>query len=144
MTTHFYFKIFNNIKSEHEAEDFAKLELLGLFGEIKAIHNFFDKLLEEPLKSFTSEPIRIQDIVINELPYGKIQGYYGKKRDLTDVTQLVKRLAYIREFFLVVKDKEKPEKILKQIFPDGVINKNVQFFEKNGKILFRFITNQYF
>ena len=144
MTTYFYFKIFNNIKSEHEAEDFARLELLGLFGEVTPIYNFFDKLSEEPLKSFTSEPIRIQDIVINELPYGKIQGYYGKKRDLTDVTQLVKRLAYIREFFLVVKDKEEPEKILKQIFSDGVIGKNVQFFEKNGKILFRFITNQYF
>jgi tRNA G10 N-methylase Trm11 len=144
MIVHFYFKIFNNIKSEHEAEDFAKLELLGLFGEVKTIHNFFDKLLEEPLKSFTSEPIRIQDIITNELPYGKIQGYYGEKQDLINITQLVKRLAYIREFFLIVESKDKPEKILKQIFPDGVIGKNVQFFEKNDKILFRFITNQYF
>jgi len=144
MTAHFYFKIFNNIKSEHEAKDFAKLELIGLFGEVTQIHNFFDKLLEEPLKSFTSEPIRIQDIITNELPYGKIQGYYGKKQDLIDITQLVKRLAYIREIFLIIESKDKPEKILKQIFPDGVVGKNVQFFEKNGMILFRFITNQYF
>jgi DNA modification methylase len=144
MTIHFYFKIFNNIKSEHEAQDFAKLELFGLFGEVVPIHNFVDKLLEEPLKSFTVEPIRIQDIITTELPYGKLQGYYGKKTGLIDVTQLVKRLAYIREFFVVVESEEKPEKILKQIFPDGVIGKNVQFFEIHRKSLFRFITNQYF
>jgi len=144
MTAHFYFKIFNTIKSEHEAKDFAKLELLRLFGEVSLIHNFFDKLLEEPLKSFIYEPIRVQDIITNELPYGKIQGYYGNKRDLTDVTQLVKRLSYIREIFLIIESKDKPEKILKKIFPDGVVGKNVQFFEKDGKILFRFVTNQYF
>jgi DNA modification methylase len=144
MTAHFYFKIFNNIKSEHEAKDFAKLELLGLFGEVSPIHNFFDKLLEEPLRSFTDEPIRIQDIITNELPYGKIQGYYGKKQDSINVTQLVKRLAYIREIFLIIESIDKPEKILREIFPNGVVGKNVQFFEKEGKILFRFITNQYF
>lgn len=144
MAIHFYFKIFNNIKSEHEAQDFAKLELLGLFGEVVPIRNFVDKLLEEPLKSFTAEPIRIQDIITTELPYGKLQGYYGKKTELINITQLVKRLAYTREFFVVLESEEKPEKILKQIFPDGVIGKNVQFFEIRGKILFRFITNQYF
>jgi len=144
MTIYFYFKIFNNIKSEHESQDFAKLELLGLFGEVVPIHNFVDKILEEPLKSFTVEPIRVQDIITTELPYGKLQGYYGKKTGLIDVTQLVKRLAYIREFFVIVESEEKPEKILKQIFPDGVIGKNVQFFEIHRKILFRFITNQYF
>ncbi|MDI6917519.1 MAG: DNA methyltransferase [Thermoplasmatales archaeon] len=144
MTVHFYFKIFNSIKSEHEAKDFAKLELIGLFGEVKTIHNFFDKLSKKPLNLFTSEPIRIQDIITTELPYGKIQGYYGTKEELIDITKLVKRLAYVREIFLVTESKEKPEKILKQIFPDGNIGKNVQFFEKDGNILFRFITNQYF
>ncbi len=144
MTAHFYFKIFNSIKSEHEAKDFAKLELLGLFGKVAPIHNFFDKLSKKPLKLFTSEPIRIQDIITTELPYGKIQGYYGTRDRLIDITKLVKRLAYIREIFLVTESKEKVEKILKQIFPDGSIDKNVQFFEKDGNILFRFITNQYF
>lgn len=144
MMTHFYFKLFNSIKSEHEAKDFAKLELLGLFGDVEPINNFFDKILEEPLKSFVSEPIRIQDIITTELPYGKIQGYYGKKSDWIDITKLVKRLAYIREFFLIVESKDKPESILKKIFSNGVIGKNIQFFEKDGKNLFRFITNQYF
>jgi len=144
MTVHFYFKIFNSIKSEHEAKDFAKLELIGLFGEVKSIHNFFDKLSKKPLKLFTSEPIRIQDIITTELPYGKIQGYYGTKDKLIPLTKLVKRLAYIREIFLVTESKEKPEKLLEQIFPDGSVGKNVQFFEKDGNILFRFITNQYF
>lgn len=144
MTLHFYFKIFNSIKSEHEAKDFAKLELLGLFGKVVPIHNFFDVLSKKPLKLFTSEPMRIQDIITTELPYGKIQGYYGTKDKLMDVTKLVKRLAYIREIFLITESKEKPEKILKQIFPDGSVGKNVQLFEKDGNILFRFITNQYF
>lgn len=144
MMIHFYFKIFNNIKSEHESRDFAKLELLGLFGDVIEINNFSDKLLEEPLKSFTSEPIRIQDIITTELPYGKIQGYYGEKPKGIDVARLVKRLAYTREFFLIIESKEEPEKILELIFPEGTINKNVQFFEKDGKKLFRFITNQYF
>jgi len=144
MKSHFYFKIFNNIKSEHEAKDFAKLELLGLFGKVEPIPNFFDKLSEEPLISFTTEPIRIQDIITAELPYGKIQGYYGVKDELIDVTKLVKRLAYTREIFLIVESKEAPEKLLKQVFPDGVVGKNVQFFEKDNAVLFRFITNQYF
>jgi len=144
MKVHFYFKIFNNIKSEHEAEDFARLELISLFGDVEPIHNFFDMLLNTPIKIFTQEPIRIQDIITHELPYGKIQGYYGLKENLINVMNLVKRLAYTREIFLVIESKEKPENLLKQIFPDGVIGKNTQFFVKEGFILFRFITNQYF
>lgn len=52
--THWYFKLFNSIKSEHEAEDFAKLELLSLFGRVEPIRNFVDKLMEE-LKVFTKD-----------------------------------------------------------------------------------------
>jgi len=145
MKAYFYFKIFNSIKSEHEAKDFAKLELLSLFGKVKPIRNFFDKILEEPLNSFASEPIRIQDIITTELPYGEIQGYYGTKDDIVDVTKLVRRLAYTREIFLIVENnKEKPKNLLEKIFPSGTIGKNTQFFEKGDKILFRFITNQYF
>ena len=147
MKVHFYFKLFNNIKSEHEAKDFARLELISLFGDINPIHNFFDILLDTPLKIFTREPTRIQGIITYELPYGKIQGYYGVKETLINVTKLVKRLAYTKEIFLVVESKEKPENLLnllKQIFPDGVIGKNVQFFVEGNFILFRFITNQYF
>jgi len=145
MKAHFYFKIFNSVKSEHEAKDFAKLELMSLFGKIEPIRNFFDALSKEPLKSFTSSPIRIQDIIMTELPYGKIQGYHGTKDDIIDVTKLVRRLAYTREIFLVVENNgEKAKKLLKKIFPDGTVGKNIQFFEKDDKTLFRFITNQYF
>lgn len=144
MDVHFYFKLFNNIKSEHEAKDFARLELISLFGDVKPIYNFFDVLLNTPINFFAQNPIRIQDIITYELPYGRIQGYYGVKETLINITNLVKRLAYTREIFLVVKSEEKPEEILKQIFPDAVIGKNVCFFENEGFILFRFITHQYF
>jgi hypothetical protein len=60
-----------------------------------------------------------------------------------DVETLVRRLAYIREFF-VVTEKGDPEKLLKELFPLGEIDKNAQFFQENDKILLRFITNQYF
>lgn len=144
MQVHFFLKIFNNIKSEHESKYLAKLELLGLFGEVQPIYNFLDTILSTPLRVFTKEPIRIQDILTHELPYGKIQGYYGTKDKIINVTKLVKRLAYTREIFMLFESNDKPEILLKQIFPGEVIDKNVQFFTKGGYVLFRFITNQYF
>jgi|SRR3989339_187684 len=144
MTNYFYFKLFNNIKSEHEAKDFAKLELQSLFGEVREINNFVDVLSAEPLKKFCIDGIRIQDMIINELPYGRIQGYFGKKNDLDNINKLVKRLAYTKEIFIIMSSKKEPVKLLKEIFPDGVLDKNVQFFKVDDLILFRFITNQYF
>ncbi|MBD3191169.1 MAG: hypothetical protein GF308_11015 [Candidatus Heimdallarchaeota archaeon] len=144
MNLYFYFKIFNNIKSQHEVEDLAYLELESLFGKVEPIHNFVDHLIEPPLKFFIDNSIRIQDIFTMELPYGKIQGYYGEKNELINITKLVRRLAYTREFFLLVKSPEEPEDLLKRIFPDFAIHKNTRFYRKNNFILFRFITNQYF
>jgi site-specific DNA-methyltransferase (cytosine-N4-specific) len=142
VTVHFYFKLFNIIKEEHEV-DFAELELLSLFGIVKRIRNFADVVNQEPLKYFTTEDIRIQDILIHELPYGKCQGFYGLKDKLIDVSGLVKRLAYTREFFMIVECAE-PEISLQKVFKHGVIGKNVQYFRKNELTLFRFITHQYF
>ncbi len=144
MNSYWYFKLFNSIKSEHEAEDFARLELNSLFGHVEPIRNFVDKLMESPLKEFTKEPFRIQDIVTMELPYGMIQGYYGARNDSLDASGLVKRLAYTREIFLVVETAEEPQKLLRRVFPEGTIGKNVHIFRENGYVLFRFITNQYF
>ncbi|MHA1835510.1 MAG: DNA methyltransferase [Candidatus Odinarchaeia archaeon] len=144
MVVKYYFKIFNNIKSEHEVKELARLELEGLFGDVAPIRNFYDCLIEEPLKKFTCKPIRIQDVITHELPYGEIQGYQGVKNNLDDITHLVKRLAYTREIYIVVEIQKKPEEILKIISPDGSININVQYFIKDGFTLFRFITNQYF
>ena len=106
MTNYFYFKLFNNIKSEHEAKDFAKLELQSLFGEVREINNFVDVLSAEPLKKFCIDGIRIQDMIINELPYGRIQGYFGKKNDLDNINKLVKRLAYTKEIFIIMSSKK--------------------------------------
>ncbi|WEU40863.1 MAG: site-specific DNA-methyltransferase [Candidatus Odinarchaeum yellowstonii] len=139
-----YFKLFDNIKSEHEAGELARLELESLFGEVTPIKNFYDSLAQDPLKLFTGELIRIQDIILHELPYGVIQGYQGFKNQLIDLTPLVKRLAYTREIFLITDRSESSIQILQKIFPDGVIGKNVQYFEEDDKVLFRFITNQYF
>ena len=141
---YFYFKIFNNIKSEHEVTDFAKLELESLFGEVEPIDNFIDKLREEPLNKFTHSSIRIQDFITHELPYGKIQGYWGTSETIRDITSLVKRLSYIREIYLIMNENKSPSELLRNIFPDGVEEKNVHYFRKDGHLLFRFITNQYF
>jgi len=144
MKINFYFKIFNNIKSEHEVNILAYLELKSLFGEIKPINNFVDYIIEEPLKSFTKDPIRFQDIITMELPYGKIHGYFGQKNELYNITNLIQRLTYTREFYVLVENNNDPIEILNQIFPNHSLNINTQFFQLNNKLLFRFITNQFF
>ena len=144
MKVSFYFKIFNNIKSEHEVDKLAYLELNSLFGDIKPIKNFVDYIIQEPLKSFTNESIRIQDIITMELPYGRIQGYFGQKNELHDISNLIQRLTYTREFYIIVENHNNPLEILNQIFSTYSININTQYYQSNNKCLFRFITNQFF
>lgn len=139
---YWYFKLFNNIKSEHEASEFAKLELEGLFGKVAPIYNFFDKLKEEPLSMFSSPEIRIQDFITHELPYGKIQGYSGLSQNLSPLKKLVKRLAYTREIYLIGSKEDIP--LIKNIFPNQTLGKIYLFFEKENLVCFRFITYQYF
>jgi tRNA G10 N-methylase Trm11 len=143
MSIHYYFKLFYSIKEEHEV-DFAELELGSLFGEVKKIRNVTDILNKNPFNNFINEEIRLQDILTYELPYGKFQGFYGIKDELENISDLVKRLAYIPEFYQVFKSKEEPKVLLRKIFPAGVLNKNVQFFRSGETVLFRFITHQYF
>ncbi len=139
---HFYFKLFNSIKEEHEV-DFAELELLGLFGEVKRIKNFMDEVVKEPLIHFINDDVRIQDILTHELPYGRFQGFHGVKDRLIDVSPLVKRLAYTREFFMIIEGRE-PEDIVDIVFKDGIVGRNLQYFKSGELILLRFITNQYY
>lgn len=139
---HYYFKLFNSIKEPSEV-NFAELELNSLFGDVARIKNFVDVLDKPPLKLFTKEGIRIQDIITHETCYGSFQGFYGSKKKAEDISDLVRRLAYTREIYLIVKSKN-PEDYLNKIFPSGVVGKNVQFFQSGGYSLFRFITNQYF
>lgn len=139
--THWYFKLFNSIKEKHEV-DLAELELLSLFGEVGRIRNFADILYNTPFQYFTKN-VRIQDILAHELPYGEYQGFYAERDDIIDVSLLVKRLAYTREFFVVSQFND-PESIFQKMFPFGEKDKNVQCFQSCGYSLLRFITNQYF
>jgi len=138
---HWYFKLFNSIKEEHEVE-FAELELLSLFGNVSRVRNFADILYHTPFKRFI-EGVRIQDVLAHELPYGPFHGFYAERKDIMDVSLLVRRLAYTREFFVVVPF-ENLGYLLRKMFPLGEIDKNVQCFKSNGYSLLRFITNQYF
>ncbi|MEO0144348.1 MAG: hypothetical protein ABIL49_01200 [candidate division WOR-3 bacterium] len=143
---YWYFKLFNNIKSEHEANELAKIELESLFGKVEPIFNFADRLCEEPLRIFMSMPERLQDYIIHELPYGKIQGYFAKSHELKNLNKLVKRLAYTREIYVVLKlDSHKPIEDLKDIiFSEGVLGKNFQYFKAKDYVCIRAITHQYF
>jgi len=145
MRVHYFFKIFNNIKSEHESQELAKMELTSLFGNVRPVFNVLDICSKRPFSNFTSEDIRIQDSLTMELPYGRIHGYYGVKNTLENISHLIKRLAYTREIYVVANAEDKePIELLQQIFPFGVIGKNVQFFKRDKYILFRFVTHQYF
>jgi len=79
----------------------------------------------------------------HELPYGTCQGFYAKTEDVRDVSSLTRRLAYTREFLVVVPSLDAQE-LSKLMLPTGEIDKNVQYFEADTYSLFRFITNQYF
>jgi len=143
---YWYFKLFNNIKSEHESKELARLELESLFGNVEPIYNFGDKFREEPLSRFINSSIRLQDFITHELAYGKIQGYFGVSDNYSKnfLYKLVRRLAYTREIYLIMKQNELPESSLREIFPKRVLRKNFHYFEVKDYICFRFITNQYF
>lgn len=138
---HWYFKIFNSIKEEHEI-DFAKLELLSLFGKVTKVHNFVE-ILHNTLFGHFTEAVRIQDMLAHELPYGRWQGFYAETENLRDVSLLVQRLAYTREIYMAV-EHGSPLPLLREVFPNGEIDSNIQLFEVNGCCLLRFITHQYF
>ena len=138
---HWYFKLFNSIKEEHEI-DFAELELSSLFGNVTRVHNFVDILHNTLFRQFT-ETVRIQDMFAHELPYGRSQGFYATTEDSRDVSLLVQRLAYTREIYMAVEN-ENPKSLPEIIFQSGEIDSNVQLFKANGCCLVRFITHQYF
>lgn len=133
MKTHYYFKLFNSIKEEHEFE-FAELELSSLFGEVKRIQNFQDIIQTTPFKYFTGKECRIQDILSYETPYGKWHGFYAERDpEFSCLKHLVNRLAYTCEFFVITKNKK-----------NVTGERPVQLFERQGYFLARFVTNQYF
>lgn len=137
-----YFKLFNSIKEKHEIS-FAQLELTSLFGNVDPVRNFSDILDTTPFEYFRNGDARVQDFFAHELPYGACQGFLSKTDVIRDVSRLVMRLAYTREFFAVTESND-PSGVLQQMFSRGVEGRNVEYFSKNNYVLFRFITNQYF
>ncbi|MEM3586200.1 MAG: DNA methyltransferase [Candidatus Jordarchaeaceae archaeon] len=136
--------------------DLARLELEGLFGGVEPIYNFFDYALEKPLcdvldAKFTVQDleegkevqIRFKDILTHELPYGKIQGYYGVKSGVEDISSLIRRLGYTREIIVIV-EAASPESCLEKFFPGYELNRNTLFTQYGEYSVFRFITHQYF
>ena len=141
---YWFFKLFNNIKSEQEASEFAKLELEKLFGKVKPVYNFFDELRKSPLSTFTSPNIRVQDFITHELPYGKVQGYFGTSKEISMLKKLVKRLAYTREIYLISQKSHLPLRVISKVFTNDALDKVYHFFEEGDYVCFRFITYQYF
>lgn len=150
MRFHCYFKLFNSIKDEHEAKDLARMELEALFGDVEEIDNFTVAAQKKPLKSalaavlrsMDGEEVRLADVLTYELPYGKVQGYYGHSKEVPDFRKLTRRLAYTREFICIV------EKMDGELKDEGLLPKegkglNWQATEHDGLHILRFITNQY-
>jgi hypothetical protein len=147
---HIYFKLFNNIKSPHEANELARLEILGLFGEVEPVGNLINEFLDQPLRSFAdasfpnrNDGVRVVDCFTHELPYGRIQAYKGKLPRIQSISRLIRRLGYTREIF-VLQESNEPEIDVRQLFPESVIGMNAQYVVREGLTLYRFITHQYF
>lgn len=151
MTFHLYFKLFNSIKDEHEAEDLARLELEGLFGPVRPISNFLTEAKSAPLSELGDSRfigrdgyvVKLDDILLHELPYGGIQGYYGKSDEVPSFERLVRRLAYCREILAVAEGSQSNLEV-NEVFALGTPGVNCQFSDRNGRRIFRFVTNQYF
>jgi DNA modification methylase len=142
LEVYWYFKLFNSIKEKHEIT-FAQMELTSLFGNVSPVRNFSDILDSTPFNNFRTGNDRVQDFFAHELPYGGCQGFLAKTEEIRDVSHMVMRLAYTREFFVVTECSD-PASVLRRLFSGGVEKKNVEYFTSKGYILLRFITNQYF
>lgn len=136
------FKLFNNIKDKHEV-DFAELELRALFGSLQRVRNFFDIIDNSSLKVFTSGTFRVQDVLSYEPCYGEYQGFIGWTEKPVDASKLARRLAYTREFFVLTHSND-GDAVLRRVFPSGRIGRNVEVYSRDGCVLLRIITNQFF
>ncbi|MHA1116529.1 MAG: DNA methyltransferase [Candidatus Heimdallarchaeaceae archaeon] len=139
----YFFKLFNSIKSTHEAKYFAKMEIESLFDKVKGTNVIEFSLLPE-VKETIENNEHIQNILTYELPYGKIQGYYTYNEKVKSVATLVKRLAYTREVLVFVPKSLNSNSTTFDLYSDGVVGKNVEVVEDEKHVLYRFITHQYF
>ncbi len=138
---YWFFKLFNSIKEEHEV-DFAKLELLSLLGPVEPVRNFADVIDTTPLKHFTSDPIRIQDVLAYEPCYGRVQGFMAVLNEPPNLERLTRRLAYTREIVTVFKGS--PPTGLKHQIDDVNQTGRAAVHNSGGHFLARIVTNQYY
>ncbi len=135
------FKLFNSIKEEHEV-DFAELELRSLLGPVERIRNFSDVLEGTPLSHFTTDQVRIQDILAYEPCYGRFQGFMAKPQRLPNLERLTRRLAYTREIIGVIGESELST--LKERLPRRRAGRGFASYHAGGLVLLRLVTNQYY
>jgi len=146
-----FFKLFNSIKSEHEATEFARLELSALVGPINAVGNVIEVVASPKFRPFLEnsfstdpKPLRFVDALTNELPYGPIQGYLASVDDQTNLEKLVKRLAYTREVYATFDlESEALQDRLGRLFPSGT-RRGLLTATKGKRILLRATTDQFF
>lgn len=110
-----YFKLKHDIQNNSELL-LARKEVENLLStEVKEIKNLVDVLSKPPLVSFLDkEGSRIQDIMTRMIYPGKLQGFYVilPPRDLTE---LIERLSYFRDFFVFLESSELIE--IKKLYP---------------------------
>ncbi len=140
MRQYWFFKLFDSVKESHEV-DFAELEITSLFGEVSRIRNFADVLSKTPLKNFTGEAVRIQDVMTYEPSYGRFHGFMGTSENTPDISRMVRRLAYTREIYGIFSEAN-PRKFLSEHFPGR--DSGFTHYTIGNLTLFRFVTNQYY
>ncbi len=143
-----FFKLFNNIKSDHEAQVFARLELESLVSSVEPVGSVLDLVVSPPFSkflgaSFASEngPVRVVDALSYELPYGKVQGYRARVSADTDLGRLARRLGYTREIYTAADGDLQP--VLARTFPKAAAGLVFQVAKVEGASLGRIVTHQY-
>ena len=145
----YFFKLCRNIADPIEVE-FARMELEGLFSvPLRPVSNFVDVLSQPPLSSFCRDKMRVQDILMRDVCYGGTQGFQSRHDEpIIDVSDLVRRLAYTREIYVVIESTDNPEDILSRLYPSDQRPVNAQVFTSSEKSiplhLFRIVVNTYF
>lgn len=147
-----FFKLFNSIKSQHEATEFARLELSALVGKVEPVGNVIELTSRAGYKPFLNANfevadggLRFIDALTYELPYGRVQGYAALTDGDIDLDKLARRLAYTREIYVSTPAKAGPiEPQLRKLFASGIPGKNLISVRKGHHLLLRIVTDQFF
>jgi tRNA G10 N-methylase Trm11 len=117
MNMKLYFKLKHNIQNNSELQ-LAKKEIEALLHtKVEEIKNFVDVLAKPPLAYFLDkEGWRIQDIMTRMTYPGELQGFFAEA-PIMKVKELVERLSYFRDFFVLLESPDEMEHI-QDIYPE--------------------------